>query len=847
MDILNEKQFREELKNEYFKDVEGLDNVLDKLLEFYNVLRLQKDREEANIRLRILDGAHFAIVGSRGSGKTMVGKIIGRMLHKFGIREDEKAVILNSREISEGYNSNREIGIEQLFMNQNEKTVIIENLQNVFIDNAYDKLTCRRIMICLDKILHKKQEEISIIITLDKDAMAFIKQIDADFVDVLYDTIEIERYSIESLIKIAEHIAYEERGLIIREEAEKTLFHKIDQNYHNSNFMNAISIKRYLDDAVKKMAERYYKTKPNEPMALAELQAEDFEMEFREESIEEILQDLNSLTGLNEVKNVIQDVINRANIAVKARQNNANSMAMSCDMQLIFTGNPGTGKTTVARMLGKIYQQLGILPRGHHTVECSRGNLVGLYQGHTADAVRKKFIEAEGGVLFIDEAYSLCMDDGDTFGREAVDELTKQIEDHHDDVMVIIAGYDKQIDKFLETNAGLKSRFQRRIRFEDYNVDEMVSIFMGMLKKQGKYMEEGSDEIVTQLLAEKSKMPDFGNARGVRNVVGSVISEQSERLQKEIMELEDKGDIMPEFFDCIRKSDIEGVLNKKMAGEKTVDELLQEMQAMPGLGQAKKMVQEQIDRIRFQKIMRDRGIAVEQSQGTMHMLFKGNAGTGKTTMARIIAQIYQKLGILKKNTLLEVKRADLVGRYSGETAQKTLSQIEKAEGGILFIDEAYDLVNSENDSFGREALDALVADLENRRENLIVIMAGYGSDLDRLMEYNQGLASRFPNHVYFEDYSLDDLTKIFYSMLNTWNGEGLFIQEGLESKVRELIEKRKSKTDNFGNARGVRNIIESVKRTQESRIVREVEAGNKLSDRDLFTINSEDIMTEIEE
>lgn len=163
---------------------------------------------------------------------------------------------------------------------------------------------------------------------------------------------------------------------------------------------------------------------------------------------------------------------------------------------MIFAGNPGTGKTTVARMIGKIYQQLGILPRGHRTIECTRSDLVGKYLGHTAALVKQKFHEAEGSVLFIDEAYSICRDDNDQFGMEAVHELTAQLENHRNSVLVILVGYNNQINDFLEKNPGLKSRFNTWINFEDYSEEDMVKIFKGMISKSQKKLADKTDELI---------------------------------------------------------------------------------------------------------------------------------------------------------------------------------------------------------------------------------------------------------------------------------------------------------------------------------------------------------------
>ncbi len=829
---------KEGLKEEYFADTYGLDHVVDKLWSLYSVLRLQRDREENDLCTPLIESSHFMIVGARGTGKTMIGSIIARLLCDYGIRRDGDEIFMQAREILQAFYAQAEEAVEKLINKvEDNRTLIVENFQNIFLDLDYEEVRARRICVCLDRVLKKKKDALSVIFTMDGTARSFIQKIDADFFDNLYDVIELEPYSIESLLRIAEKIA-EGKGVLLREDAEKSLFYKIDQNYRSDTFMNAISIRRYLDEAVKKMAERYYKMEEKTERALVELLAEDFEMNFEEESLEELLAELDSMTGLHDVKKTVHDMVSRVRSSKHAREKNANSSSELGTMHLIFTGNPGTGKTTVARMIGKIYQQLGVLPRGHHTVECTRSKLIGQYLGETAKLVQQRFREAEGGVLFLDEAYAICRDGQDSFGQEAVDELTPQIENHRKDMMVILAGYSGDMEKFLDKNEGLRSRFRMWVRFEDYTVDEMISIFGSMVKKDGRELAPGTKDSVRRLITVKSKIPDFGNARGVRNVYEEVLVKQSNRIQK-IIERGENAE--KELFDMIWQEDIEAVLAQKLPGEKTLEELLEEMAAMPGLEQAKKVVYDQINRLQYQKIMKERNIPVKDNQGTMHMLFKGNAGTGKTTMARIIAQIYQKLGILKKNTLLEVKRADLVGEYQGHSAVKTLKVVDRAEGGVLFIDEAYDLVHGKTDSFGQEALNALVADLENRRGNLVVIMAGYGADLDRLMQMNQGLESRFPTHVYFEDYSTKELAAIFFSMVKNGDANGLKIESGVEDEVYALIEKRKAEKDNFGNARGVRNIMEAVRQNMQARVIQEIADGKILDNEDLVTIRRADL------
>ncbi len=245
--------------------------------------------------------------------------------------------------------------------------------------------------------------------------------------------------------------------------------------------------------------------------------------------LEELLAELNSLVGLNEVKTEIRSLVNLIKVRKMREKYCLPEIEMSYHM--VFTGNPGTGKTTLARLVGKIYKELGILTHGEMT-ETDRSGLVAGYVGQTALKVKEVVEKAVGGILFIDEAYALAPNGSNDFGGEAIDTLVKLMEDHRDNLVVIVAGYTEEMKQFLKSNTGLVSRFNRFIHFPDYSAAELVDILNGMAKKAGLVLEEGLKDIVMDYLGSMSKKQwgEFGNARGIRNLFETMVVNQANRL-----------------------------------------------------------------------------------------------------------------------------------------------------------------------------------------------------------------------------------------------------------------------------------------------------------------------------
>ena len=531
-----------------------------------------------------------------------------------------------------------------------------------------------------------------------------------------------------------------------------------------------------------------------------------------EATLEEALAELDELVGLEPVKAEVRKIASAVKIA-QARKA-AGMQTPTVSYHMVFTGNPGTGKTTVARILAKIFRALGVLEKGQ-LVETDRSGLVAGYQGQTAIKAGETIDKALGGILFIDEAYALAGRDGkgDSYGDEAIATLLKRMEDDRDRLIVIVAGYTDEMRDFINANPGLKSRFNRFLDFPDYSGPELAEMFRRRAAKNQYSLTPEADVALEKLLADAVKRRDrqFGNGRFVRNLFEKALERQAQRLAA-------TDDLSQEALATLEAGDIQ-LERPADAGRPTLAEAMAELDDLVGLEPVKAEVRKLAAYCKMAKEREEQGL--ETAPVSYHFVFTGNPGTGKTTVARILAKIFRALGVLERGQLVETDRSGLVAEYVGQTAAKTNRKIDEAIGGILFIDEAYALAG---DAYGKEAVATLLKRMEDSRDSLVVIVAGYSKEMKDFMETNSGLESRFNRRIDFPDYTPRELGAIFRL---TARKNKYVLSADLEHWLDPAIALwTKERDRTFGNGRYVRNLFEKAVERQALRLA-EVNAPTK--------------------
>lgn len=791
-----------------FQKLIGIEWVKKQLKEYIDTALAIKARSAS-----ITTPCNTIIMGASGTGKSHIANSIAKTLYANGLVKKPKPEVVDAVDWDD-FMQDWQNNIKQL----DGGVLIVDNVQKLVRED--DTTDVGR----LDKLFSEMER-------WGGNPVVILTGLPGGFREFLDKSPEV-RNRFRFMFRLEEYSAKELTAIVVQRimmhyhtQIEQDAFSKIERVMMHlvrnkpDNWGNAHSARALADEIYTNMVRR----------GGDRVECDDIKgKEHHEKTAEEILAQFDELVGIDNIRDEFRRLIRRI------EDDREQGKAVTIDQHFIFTGNPGTGKTTVARMMGDIFKAMGVLPSGH-VVECDRDKLVAGYVGQTARQTNEAIDSAMGGVLFIDEAYTLTQDSksGGSFGKESVDTLLKRLEDDRGKFVCIAAGYPKEMFDFIQSNPGLPSRFDTEIKFNDYNGKEMAEIFRRFAKKDGYVLDDAAERNIVNFFDSIPRNKDFANARTARQAFKEARTRYADRKDR----LRGQGLWTPEMDFLLTRDDIEGEESQRQLN---IEDVLAEMDRdFVGMTEVKELLRSIGRKIERNRQRMERGL-IKPQPISLNILLTGNPGTGKTTVARTLSKILRALKVLSKDTLIEVDKSKMVVPIVGDTAPNVNKLVDRALGGILFIDEAYTLSSSSGMSadYGKEAIEALMKRMEDDRGKFVCIMAGYKEPMEQFVQINPGIDSRITHRIHIPDYTADELVEIFAL---TASKSGFKLTLDAADAVTDTIDMLvANKDENFGNAREMRKLLDATIARQEERLDT---IDDYISDEQLMSIEQEDIPT----
>jgi len=823
-----------------FEDLIGLNNIKEEIRILKEFARIEKIRRNFNLSDTPVS-FHSVFYGSPGTGKTTVARLMGRILKSLGLIESGHVVEVSRSDLIAGYTGQTAEKTDKIIQQALGGVLFIDEAYSLYQPDVQSDFGVEAINTLVKRMEDYRKNLVVIAAGYQNEMNSFLSA-NPGLQSRFKHSFHFKDYTHDELLALFLKMC-KDYHFQLNPDAEKGLSQYFSYAYINRDktFANGRFVRNVFEEIIKTQSCRLSAQSEFTPEILGTIILDDIKNTLKQEFIvpgeeetDAVLNELQQMTGLKEVKEEVQRLVNFVNIEKERLSKGLAKNPVS--LHFVFKGPPGTGKTTVARLLGKIFVTMGVLKKGH-VHEVTRSDLVGEFIGNTAMKTNKQVDLALDGILFIDEAYTLTRGSGgNDYGREALDTILKRMEDNRSKLIVIVAGYPDLMDDFLQTNPGLMSRFNRQIIFPDYSLDELLMIFK-IFCNNGNYnilpdAENAIKEFFEHKLQKKDKT--FGNGRFVRNVFEDIIKSMSQRISTEKVKTH-------ELLTAITPEDINAVITLKSAArdEVALEEILSEIRQLTGLDNIKKDILSLINFLNIERL-RSKG-SLPTNTMSLHSVFLGPPGTGKTTVARIMGKVFRSMGFLVLGHVIEADRSDLVGEYVGHTAVKTNKVVDSALDGILFIDEAYSLnpPNKGND-FGQEAIATLVKRMEDDRDRLIVIVAGYENEMNAFIRSNPGLKSRFTRSFTFSNYNGDELYAIFLKFCGPGH---YYLHEKAVPLIKDWFNKiYEMNQPDMGNGRFVRNFFEKILQSQADRLAKK----ENLAEEDLFVFMPEDVINTIE-
>ncbi|KAG7382936.1 hypothetical protein PHYPSEUDO_004232 [Phytophthora pseudosyringae] len=741
-------------------------------------------------------------LGNPGMGKTTCAGYYGRILKALHFLSNGEVVKKTAGDFIGSHVGESQTKTSQILDMSKGKVLVIDEAYNLN-DNMYGKQV---LDVLVEKIQGTESDDLAVLlIRYEHEMLEMLRTQNPGLMRRFPPqyAFNFEDYTEHELLDILEWNCAK-RSVTCPCDVAEALLKQLALQKTQPNFGNAGAVEQLLKHALGKAMSR--------PMVngLTVLTLADVGADQKDDEQKDPLTLLDKLYRMDEIKEQLTQLRNQMIVADRE------GSGLPEVVHFVFRGSPGTGKTTVARVMADILHGMGVLAT-NKLVETSGLDLTAEYAGHTKQKVTNKLGEAKGGLLFIDEAYELGKG---TFGEEAMTTLVAAMTDpSYAGMIIIIAGYPKDMDQMLDRNVGLKSRFTRFIDFPDWEAQDAV-VFLSEKAETANFEVEGEAVMSLQkTFVELKKLSNFGNGRDAVRVWKELLQCRSQRVVDE-----------PEEERTITESDVEkageAILVARRGGGapgKGVAADEDPMKLLDGLYRMEK-IRDQLVRLQMEMAVAEREGSARPEIG--HFVFRGSPGTGKTTVARVMAQILHAMSALGTTKLVETSGLDLTGEYVGQTKKKVTEKLVEAKGGLLFIDEAYELGKGH---FGEEAMTTLVAAMTDPSyASMVIVIAGYPKDMDVMLNRNAGLKSRFTRFIDFPDWGAENGVAFLQAKAEK---EDMTLERGAEAVLHQSFVELKG-LDGFGNGRDAVRVWKELLQCRAQRVFDSPEEVRTITSKD---------------
>eukprot|EP00727_Mastigamoeba_balamuthi_P005898 m51a1_g1928 hypothetical protein (3697) ;mRNA; f:880111-891708 len=768
----------------------GLEKVKRKALAlFTNALAFRKMPPEAQAKNAGGLTLNFAFLGNPGTGKTTVARLLAEILRDSGMRKKSSFVECTSQKVKDDGSSEF-------------RTLVASAMDGVlFIDEAHEldprgDFKGKPIVAEILTSAENSRERLSIILAGYQDDMnsklfAYNEGMKSRFEEVMFDD-----FSEPELREIWDGMLAD-KGWSADERASSIAVKRLAKASGRRGFGNARSVRKMFESATMSAMSR------KDWSGVMELCPRDIIGECPDESnpaIQGILREFDAKVGWKSVKKAVRQMIE---LAKKNYDRELEGLQpLPYFVNRLFLGNPGTGKTTCAALYGRLLKRLNILSIGDVVLKAA-SDFVGQHVGESATKTNEILGSAQGKVLVIDEAYAL---NDNLYGKQVLDTLVEKVQGVNDDLAVLLLGYESQMTEMLRVqNPGLARRFPREyaFKFEDYSDKELLTIFNRACQSQNIALSSYKvAQRAIELLSRQRMLPNFGNAGAVNTLLQNAVAIAASRGGSA-----DGLELTEEDFE--------------VGPEKSADPFapLKALFNVDNIIESLRMLKDTLE------VAKREG---DQRPEVGNFIFRGSPGTGKTTVARVMAQILFDLELLATNRIVEKSALQLTGEYLGQTKAKVAEAMGEAKGGILFVDEAYELGKG---MFGGEAMTTLLEGITSTEyKGMVVVMAGYPAQMDAMLDRNPGMKSRFVNFIDFRDWEPAHAMEFFGGQarkagFTVCKDAAALLVEGF-AKLRAL--------PGWGNGRDVVRIFKDVQKFRASRVASADEEEKHITQEDVW-------------